>query len=134
MGSGEVPTKVVTFYLYFYININIHFSSKFCVQLFIFVSMGIVALYMFKWIMLDWILTFNIFHAWIYFFCWGQIVGTSILSRAQCWSSSNIRLGCGFYPLVANFFNLSSIFENGCDFCYHIVYCGPPLTIGRFSS
>ena len=46
----------------FYINRNIHFSSKFHVQVFIFVSMGIFYLYMFKWIMLVWMVTFNIFH------------------------------------------------------------------------
>ena len=51
-GFDELPIKVVTLYIYFYINRNIHFSSKFHVQLFIFVSLGIVSLYMFKWIML----------------------------------------------------------------------------------
>ena len=73
----EFPIEVVTLYLYFYINRIIHFSSKFHVQLFIFVSMVIVALYIFKCIMLVWMLTFNIFYVWIYIFCWGKIVGNN---------------------------------------------------------
>ena len=52
LGSDEVPIEVVTLYLCFYINRNVNFSSKFHVQLFIFVSMGIFSIYMFKWIML----------------------------------------------------------------------------------
>ena len=113
-------------YLYFYINRNIHFPSKCHVQFFIFVSMGIFSLYMFKWIMLFWMLTFNIFSAWIYICCWGKIVGTSIWSWDQPLSSSNTRLRYGLFPLVVTFFNLSRIFENGCDFLCHIVCFGPP--------
>ena len=79
LSSDELPIEFVTLYLCFYINRNIHLLSKFHVQLFISVTMGIIDLYMFKWIMLVWMLTFNIFYAWIYICCWGQIIGNKYL-------------------------------------------------------
>ena len=82
VGSDKVPTRVIALYLYFYIHRNIYFSSKFHVQLFIFID-GCYALNMLKWNMLDWILTLNIFYAWIYICCWGKIVQTIFWLWAQ---------------------------------------------------
>ena len=60
--------------IFIFIEISISHPNFMCNCLYLFMS--VIALYMLKWNILDWILTLNIFYAWIYICCWEKIVAT----------------------------------------------------------